>query len=151
MKFLLSILRVLLLVCLTNCQKQQPQVIRIENKQLAINLKADLQTNIQNLGKLENPYQCGKDDASNNAESGRMILETYGLPPKEEFEWQANLKNEYQIESYNFGCVVSDKMKAYVKGYNEVSEAEIKRKYGDDILERTWRQINKRKSPLPRY
>ena len=122
-----------------------------EKTSRVISPQNSLETNIRNFETLEDARQQAKEDAQGDISSGKLLMLSYGLPPKEAFEWEKILKNSYDIEGYNFGCVVFGKMKEYTNSYNEVSIAAIKQKFGDDVLEKTWKQVNKRNFPLPQY
>jgi hypothetical protein len=41
------------------------------------------------------------------------------------------LKKKYGIEILEYGCLVMSGFPEYARGYNEISEAAIKRKYGN--------------------
>ena len=79
-------------------------------------------------------YEKGKADAESDVARGKLLIKRYGLTPSASSESFRELKEKYGVEFFDFGCLVSDGLIEYVKGYNEVSSAEIKRKFGDKVL-----------------
>jgi thiol-disulfide isomerase/thioredoxin len=78
-------------------------------------------------------YEKGKANAGNDIAEGKFIIRRYGLTPGIAPESLKKLKETYGIEYIEHGCVVTNNLVEYVKGYNEVSKAEIKRKFGLDF------------------
>lgn len=76
-------------------------------------------------------YEKGEADAVSDIAKGKLIIKRYGLTPGVSPESLKELKEKYGIEYFEYGCVVSANLIEYVKGYNEISGAEIKRKFGD--------------------
>lgn len=59
----------------------------------------------------------------------------YGLSPPGLPRYARNLRERYGIEYLDVaGCVVSDSLVDYANGYNAVSMAAIKRKFGRDVF-----------------
>ncbi len=83
----------------------------------------------------ENPYQRGKDDAQKDIIIGNLQIIKYGEGTVEKSRLKKVLKDKYNVEMLEFGCKVSPGLIKYVEGYNEVAETEIKRKFGDGVLE----------------
>jgi hypothetical protein len=82
-----------------------------------------------------NAYHCGRADATRDLQSGRLAVEIDGLVMKGEDEYARELLERYQIELRRIaGCIVDEKILGHVKGYNELSKAEIKRRFGDSAL-----------------
>ena len=79
-------------------------------------------------------YQKGKTDATNDVAKGVLIIRRYGLTAGIAPESLKKLKEKYGIVYYDYGCIVTPNLIEYVKGYNEISQAEIKRKYGDKMF-----------------
>jgi hypothetical protein len=60
----------------------------------------------------------------------------YGLPPPGLHKYARILRERYGIEYLEVaGCVVSPSLMAYADGYNAVSMAGARRKYGRDIFQ----------------
>ena len=82
-------------------------------------------------------YEKGRSDAEEDVAAGELAIRSYGLPKFAWLEATERLEKKYGIKTYNFGCEVSDGLLAYARGYNEVSEAAIKKKFGktaDELL-----------------
>jgi len=79
-------------------------------------------------------YEKGKADAESDVARGKLLIRRYGLTPGASSESLKELKEKYGIEFFEYGCLVSGGLIEYVRGYNEVSSAEIKRKFGDKVL-----------------
>lgn len=78
-------------------------------------------------------YQAGRGDAEKDLRSGRLIVEIYGFPLKGEAEYAQLLKDRYQIELKRVASdIVDAKAIGHEKGYNEISIAEVKRRFGTD-------------------
>ena len=83
------------------------------------------------------PYLNGRAVAQMNIQNGRLIVRTYGLPEPWFALYSSNLITRYHIELRPVaGDLVTDTLLENVKGYNEISEAEIDRRYGTGILDR---------------
>lgn len=82
--------------------------------------------------------QEGQKDAREDIKAGTLKLKTLGLPAKWFREWQEILLQGYgvRVEMVD-GCVVSDEEMDYAEGYNSISEAEIKSRFGANIFEKT--------------
>jgi hypothetical protein len=80
-------------------------------------------------------YHRGRADATGDLQSGHLTVEIYGLAMKGEDEYARKLQERYQIELRRIaGCIVDEKILAHEKGYNELSEAEIERRFGNSTL-----------------
>ena len=96
-----------------------------------------------NLIKSEPPFmeyknKDGKLDAKIDIKNGKYKFKTYGLH-SEWFDLYCKiLLTKYNIEVEGIaGCVVTNDIRKYVEDYNSVSMAEIKKKYGNDIFEKS--------------
>jgi hypothetical protein len=76
-------------------------------------------------------YEKGVEDAGNDVANGRYIIRAYGFGPAASAESREAVKKKYGIEYVDYGCIVTKGLVEYVKGYNEISRAAIKRKFGD--------------------
>lgn len=92
----------------------------------------------------QNTYQIGRKEAEDDISQGRLILKTTGDPVKTVFERGKILNEKYEIQMFHFGCCFSEKIDKYVKGYNEVSENEIKKRFGKYVLDDTWKEAKKK-------
>lgn len=77
-------------------------------------------------------FEKGMEDAKKDiAVSTYKILRFgFGSGSAEEIN---TLKDKYDIEIKDYGCVVPSEIVAYIKGYNEISKAELKRKFGKEF------------------
>lgn len=83
-------------------------------------------------------YQEGRADADNDLRANRLVVENWGLPMKGQDEYAKILRERYRIEFKRVGGDVVDVQTiGHAEGYNELSEREIKRRFGDDVLEKT--------------
>ena len=89
----------------------------------------------------EQSYQRGREEAAKDAAAKKIIIKTYGLPSANTFKYAEYLRDKYGIEYQNAGCVVTAEFINYVKGYNEISEAAIKREFGDNVLDDAWAKV----------
>jgi hypothetical protein len=72
------------------------------------------------------------------------VIETFGLPPPSDDDYARLLDERYHIQIKRVaGCVPDDKIVGHAKGYNEVSKAEIQRRFGSDVLEKTQAEVQK--------
>jgi hypothetical protein len=76
---------------------------------------------------------------------GHYIVLAYGLPSFGAPEYARILKEQYAIEfHYVDFCTVSRTLRAYADGYDELSGAAAKRKFGDDVFEKSWKLAQSR-------
>jgi hypothetical protein len=76
---------------------------------------------------------------------GHFIVLAYGLPPFGAPEYARILKEQYAIEfHYVDFCTVSTTLRAYADGYDELSGAAAKRKFGGDVFEKSWKLAQSR-------
>jgi thiol-disulfide isomerase/thioredoxin len=79
-------------------------------------------------------YEKGKTDAAKDIAEGKLIIRRYGLTRLEKNPKSSKrLKEKYSIEYIEHGCIVTSNLIEYVKGYNEISKAEIKRRFGTEL------------------
>ncbi len=94
---------------------------------------ADSRSSIQT----NSDYLAGRNEAQQDIQSGQLIVKTYGLPQPWIGLYSSNLSSRYQIIlRFVSGCDVNPKLAQNVEGYNNVSEAEIAKRYGADLLDR---------------
>jgi hypothetical protein len=77
-------------------------------------------------------YRAGRAEALNDLVGGRLVHEEIGIPKPPEY--YRVVHDRYQIELRIYGDIVTTKTIGHVKGYNEIAEAEIKRRFGSDVL-----------------
>jgi hypothetical protein len=79
--------------------------------------------------------RTGQAEAKLDLASGRLAIETYGMPMPEGY--YKILRERYHIEVKRIAgdTDVTEKVMGHAKGYNEVSEPEIKRRFGDNVLQ----------------
>ncbi len=70
-------------------------------------------------------YEEGKNDARKDIADGRFFIRTYGMTPGISQQILNELKEKYGIRIFDD----SIKSVEYLKGYNEISKAEIKRRF----------------------
>lgn len=128
-----DILRAQIDKILSAAQTRLPEIERVtraNNSDAIINLKMlDAGDVLNNNRKMNESNEKGKADARRDIAEGKLIIRRYGLttPPPE-------LKKKYGIEIVEGGCLVSEDLIEYAEGYNEISKAEIKRKFGKQLL-----------------
>lgn len=78
----------------------------------------------------------GRFQARYDIKRGHYNVLGYGLPSRSRPEYVRLLHERYGIEFHAVaGCIVSQSLISYVDGYNSVSEAAAKRKFGHDVFE----------------
>lgn len=91
------------------------------------------------------PTIPGRVDAMNDLRSGRLVLETAGLPAPESGEYWQLLKDRYQIEMRGVaGCIVDSSDINHIHGYNAVMTAAIDRRFGKGTLDRAWKEAQRK-------
>lgn len=81
--------------------------------------------------------ELGRFEASRDLSNGVMIVKSAGLPSPEWADYEQLLQTRYNVKFKPIaGCLVSEGLMAYLRGYDEISGAAIKRKYGTNIFER---------------
>jgi hypothetical protein len=92
----------------------------------------------------------GRVTANQDIQTGVLAVEEYGLPKPQEYKYI--LRDQYQVEVRQIaGCTdVTARVMGHAKGYNEISEAEIARRFGSRTLaeaeDRAWEEYHQ-KSP----
>jgi len=100
-------------------------------------------------------YEGGRADAQRDIQRGVLATESAGLPTVWAGEYDRLLKQRYGVEDRGVaGCMVDDRIVGHMAGYNEVSNAEIKRRFGADVFDRTAKDaqaLYKKKHPNGPY
>jgi hypothetical protein len=87
----------------------------------------------------------GKFDAQADLRAGKLVIEQYGLPSPLNGEAEKLLRTRYGIQTrYVAGCMVSKEITQHAEGYNGVMEAEIVRRFGTDVFDRTYQEARER-------
>jgi len=95
-------------------------------------------------------YDAGRVEAEADLKAGRLVILDYGVPRKGQNEFEALLRERYEVEVRRVANeVVNPTIYGRAFGYNDVSKPEIKRRFGNDVLERleqeaarTWDEDN---------
>jgi hypothetical protein len=79
--------------------------------------------------------KAGRAEAMRDLNDGRLVIETYGFPMPAGYE--KILHDRYRIELRRIAddTNVTEKVLGHAGGYNEVSEREITRRFGDGVIE----------------
>lgn len=86
-------------------------------------------------------YYGGKFEAHLDLMGGSHSIRIYGTQDGDEFLYYESLAREYDVEVVAVaGCIVSSELQEKTRGYNEVMEASIEKRYGQGMLERLWRR-----------
>ena len=83
-------------------------------------------------------YHIGCIQAHIDVARGQYQLQVYGTVDGGLEEFSEIAAREYGIEVVPHGCIISEQGIERMRGYNDVSEAAIKRKYGRDVIESIW-------------
>ena len=80
-------------------------------------------------------YVHGRADARRDIRDGHLAVEVYGFGAG---SIAKPLEERYHVDTRVVaGCVVDDTLMGHARGYNIVSAAEVRRRFGVDILDRT--------------
>ena len=83
----------------------------------------------------DSAYKAGRAEAINDIKANRLIIEVSGLPAPWSGEYAKFLAEKYHIQVKTVaGCIVDSKIVGHERGYNEISVAEIERRYGQGFL-----------------
>ena len=89
-------------------------------------------------------YLAGRAEAQRDIQRGVLARELAGKPPTCFNEHERLLQLRYGIESRHVaGCVVNARIDGHMLGYNDVSEAEIFRRFGRQIFDHTYIEAQK--------
>jgi len=80
----------------------------------------------------------GRSDALADLRAGKLVTETAGLPMPSEDIYQQLLLQRYGVEQRRVAdCIVDRRILSHARGYNEIMMAEIKKRFGPDVFDRT--------------
>jgi len=86
-------------------------------------------------------YNEGKVEAQTDISAGNLVIKISGRGDDSFYSaWIRVLKEKYGVTVQNRGCSVNSKELSYNKGYNEISESEIKKRFGEDALNKAKRE-----------
>ena len=99
----------------------------------------------------ESAYKAGRSEATKDVKENRLIIEVSGLPAPWSGEYAKVLTAKYHIQMKTVaGCIVDSKIVGHERGYNEISVAEIERRFGHGVLGKVaadvqakWQQTHK--------
>jgi hypothetical protein len=74
------------------------------------------------------------EEAKRDISNGKLLIKRFGLTIGYTPVVLKELSEKYRIGIAEHGCLVTAGFIEYVRGYNEIARAEIKRKYGDKPL-----------------
>jgi hypothetical protein len=76
---------------------------------------------------------------------GHYAILGYGLPPAAVAEYKQILRERYGVEYRQVAlCIVSHSLVSYADAYDEVSEAAIRQKFGQDVFKNSWDEATKK-------
>lgn len=80
--------------------------------------------------------ELGMAEARRDLSNGVLIVKTAGLPSPDRTDYERLLQERCHAALQPIaGCIVTSELLAYMDGYNEVSTAAIKQRFGKDIFE----------------
>lgn len=79
-------------------------------------------------------YERGTADAQDDLKKGKLSVEQIGLPSRWQAEYESILRGSYGTELKQIGDVVNADIIGHGVGYNEVMGAELRRRFGYDVL-----------------
>lgn len=93
--------------------------------------------------EIQNDYERGRTAALKDISEGKFNLFTVGRMGSVNIMWSQILKERFNIELKSTGCLLYSEILSFNIGYNEISEAEIKKKFGENILTETKQEAEK--------
>lgn len=109
---------------------------------LAQDVPNDIVESAQGQKYSESAYKAGRSEAMNDIKANRLIIEVSGLPAPWSGAYAKFLADKYHIQLKTVaGCIVDSKIVGHERGYNEISVAEIERRFGHGVLENTARDV----------
>lgn len=80
-------------------------------------------------------YRAGRADAQRDIRRNYLAVEEYGREAVWDEEYGKIAQRRFGVHVKRVaGCLVDDQILGHAKGYNEISEPEIKRRFGRDVL-----------------
>lgn len=82
--------------------------------------------------------ELGQREAKADLAAGKLAVESYGLMASYHIVYRRLLKERYGIEVRMVaGCIVNESIAGHAEGYNRIMDAEIKKRFGEDVFEKT--------------
>jgi len=89
----------------------------------------------------------GRSEARQDLDNGLFTVKTIGLPSPEFYTYQRLMSERCGVSLQPVaGCLVSAGLVAYMDGYNEVSVARVKQKFGTNVFDEMWESARERYS-----
>ncbi|HLW34712.1 MAG TPA: hypothetical protein VKS98_03545, partial [Chthoniobacterales bacterium] len=93
----------------------------------------------------DSAYKAGRSDAMKDVKDNRLVIEVSGLPAPWSGEYAKLLAEKYHIQLKTVaGCIVDSRIVGHERGYNEISVAEIERRFGHGFLAKTAEDVQKK-------
>src|SRR5689334_13334898 len=93
----------------------------------------------------ERAYRAGRSEAMKDVKENRLIVEVSGLPAPWSGEYMKALAAKYHIQLKTVaGCIVDSTIVGHERGYNEISVAEIERRFGHGVLAKAAEDVQKK-------
>lgn len=103
------------------------------------------------LQSYEDGKEAGRAEALSELEAGRLAIEVSDHPKKGDAEFEQMLLERYQVSLRRVDPHANPKMTNKVfghkEGYNEVAEAEIIRRFGEDTVASIWKSFYQASGP----
>jgi hypothetical protein len=79
--------------------------------------------------------ELGRADATSDVSKGVLRVPMFGLPPEWSSDFNRILAEKYKVERYGLGgCLVSESLTEYARGYSEISRHAIEQKFGANFF-----------------
>jgi thiol-disulfide isomerase/thioredoxin len=117
--------------------KVKIDILRAALEKLTAKPVAITDTQIFDLSQVKPPVRSdadGKADAEKDIAAGILKIKRYGLTIAIPSETLVRLKTKYNIEIVENGCVLVYVTPGYFKAYNDVMRAEIRKRFGAEVL-----------------
>ena len=84
---------------------------------------------------LEAAYRAGRAEAQRDISRNYLAVEEYGKVEAWDPDYAKIAEERFGVHVKRVaGCIILDQILGHAKGYNEISEPEIKRRFGRDVL-----------------
>src|SRR5205823_3452542 len=96
-------------------------------------------------GNYNRAYRAGRADAQRDIRRNYFAVEIFGRQPVFEEEYANLAQKRYGIHVKGVaGCIVDENILGHAKGYNEISEPAIDRRFGKGVLLKTEDEVHRR-------
>ena len=80
-------------------------------------------------------YRAGRAEAQRDISRNYLAVEEYGKVSGWDADYAKIAEKRFGVHVKRVaGCIILDQILGHAKGYNEISEPEIKRRFGRDVL-----------------